>query len=87
MEESKDLENLEELFNEAKRLFGFIGPGSYVTAAVQNLGCITTQEEVDHIRDEIYKVITKKKEELNNWELEVKSWWADLDWAFKNGKV
>jgi hypothetical protein len=87
MEESKDLENLEDLFNEAKRLFGNTGPGSCATTAVQNPGCITTQEEVDYIRDEIYKAISKKKEDLNNWEVDAKSWWADLNWAFKNGKV
>ena len=66
---------LEELFYEAKKLFG---DDSELASHVQNKGTIQTQEQVEML-------LWKVKEHLKQHTIDVNSWQDSLMQAFKNG--
>jgi hypothetical protein len=74
----------EELFEEAKRLFG---SESIITASVQNEGSIKNQEDAETIFRETQKVLFSKKQVYQKYCDDVVQWWTKLRDACIEGKI
>jgi hypothetical protein len=75
----------EELFNEAKELFGI---NSLVTLNLQNPGCIESEQHI--IQDMIYRVnkhSTQKEYELMCYKTQCQEFNLKLKKAFEEGKI
>jgi hypothetical protein len=74
----------EELFNEAKLLFG---NNSYITSALQNPGCIKNQDDAENLLTKTYGEVKKKEIELRIFNDKVSEFRNKFREACINGKI